>query len=274
MVSKIFSAFTFLCIAAAVTAMPTMKTVSRQEGFVFATETLGPAAAEATTESGGDTTAVTASPAPVPDTPADMTTDEVEVAAETPGAETEPVPVAMPAAVPATMPAGSMEGEYTFAYNIGGTAVGDFQADPVDMAIGETSVFEIADAVIEGAPEEYADVYKSHRYGLVGSTWGYDIAVETPGVYNCSLHYSEIFSEFFTEEPNRTFMVQVSGDGAEEVQEAEFDVMVELQGAEFTPYIRVFEDISIASTLTIRETPSIGDAFLAGITCRLQGPLA
>ena len=161
----------------------------------------------------------------------------------------------------------------SFAYNIGGDAVGEFQADPVTYFVGETSIFAIPDAMIANVVSAPAEIYRSHRYGLLGTPFSLVLPIETPGFYNCDLHYAETYSEFFTEDPNRTFKVEVSGDASEDVQEAEFDVMVELKGQEFTPYIRTFENIACNSSLTIREIPIIGDAFLAGLKCQYTSPL-
>lgn len=159
-----------------------------------------------------------------------------------------------------------------FAYNIGGGEYGMFAADPVEWAVGETSSFEVDTAAIVG-DDEYAEVYKSHRYGILGSTWGYDIPVADAGMYDCTFYYAETYDGNFSDEPNRTFTLEVSGNGSEEVQSAEFDVMVELKGAEFTAYQREVKDIAVATVLRIRETPSVGDAFLSGIKCMKTAPL-
>lgn len=164
--------------------------------------------------------------------------------------------------------------ETLIAYNIGGATFGEFSADPADSVIGETATFEIRNALIAGAEPGMKELYKSHRYGMLGSTWGYDLTIENPGMYECILHYAETYSEFFADEPNRTFKVEICGDAApEEAQEAEFDVMVELGGAEFTAYTRKFSGIAVQTTLKIRETPLMGDAFLSGITCKYMGAL-
>lgn len=231
------------------TAAPTkIQSASRQAGFVFATAAAAPATVST------DTAAAAPAPAePEPEMlPAVMAEPEASAEAEAETATGEMVEVA---------------------YNIGGDAVGKFEADPVDWIIGETAHFEIETAEIVADPE-IADIYKSHRYGLVGSTWGYDFAFDTAGVYDCTLHYAETYDQFFTEEPNRTFRVQISGDGAPlDIKEAEFDVMVELGGAEFTGYTRTFTDISVSTTLVLRETPVLGDAFLSGINCTYTGAL-
>lgn len=161
---------------------------------------------------------------------------------------------------------------YNFGYNIGGNTTRGFEADPTDWIVGETSVFEVKDAEVVG-DEKYAEVYKSHRYGLLGSTWGYDFKVPQAGLYACTLFYAETYSENFSDEPNRTFTVEIYGDGSEEVQSQSFDVMVELEGAEFTAYTRKFRNIAVATTLSLREAPAVGDAFLAGIRCSARGPL-
>lgn len=160
--------------------------------------------------------------------------------------------------------------DYSFYYNIGGGETGMFKADPEDWVVGETAAFEMPDAEI--VADMAADVYKSHRYGLLGSMWGYDIPVTMAGIYDCTLMYAETYSEFFTAEPNRTMMVQVGGDD-EEMQSATYDIMVELGGQEFTAYDRLFARIEVEETLKIRQTPQIGDAFLSGIKCEYMGPL-
>lgn len=245
-------------------AVPTnLNTVSRQEDFVMA-----PAPAEPASP----VTEPAAAPATTVETNEMVETEETVDTADT--IETiETDPVAM-APVVSAEPSAVVGDVAEIAYNIGGGAFGKFEADPVDWIIGETAAFEIPEAMIGGAEPQNADAYKSHRYGLVGSTWGYDFAVETPGIYDCTLHYAETYSEFFTDEPNRTFVVNISGDGAPAViQSAEFDVMVELEGAEFTAYTRTFTGISVATTLVLRQIPTIGDAFLSGVTCVYTGPL-
>lgn len=161
------------------------------------------------------------------------------------------------------------------AYNIGGKAYGMWAADPTKSVVGETAIFNIEDAVIAGADPGNGYIYKSHRYGLFGSTWGYDIVVNTAGIYDCNLHYAETFSEFFDAEPNRTFTVQISGDGDyNAIQSEKFDVMVELNGSEFSAYTRNFKNIPAVTKIKIRESPSTGDAFLSGIFCNYVSPLA
>lgn len=163
---------------------------------------------------------------------------------------------------------------FTIAYNIGGDAYEKWAADPEEWVIGETATFNIPKAVIAGAEPGNTVMYKTHRYGLRGTAWGYDIAVNTAGLYDCTLHYAETYSNFFGNEPNRTFKVEISGDGDDDViQSAEFDVMIELKGAEFTAYTKTFTNIAAVTMIKIRETPSRGDAFLSGISCSYISPV-
>lgn len=252
MFSKVF-AFT-LGVASFFIASSAIPVKVRPAGrqFIFSATTDGPASVTA--------------PAPTPPV-AEVAIETEDMGAAMSGT-LEEVPVASSEPMVGAEP---MAGEMPeLGYNIGGGATpnGKFEADPIEYIVGETSFFEIDDAVIGGADPENVEIYKSHRYGMLGSTWGYDIPVDTPGNYDCTLHYAETYSEFFNEEANRTFMVEVSGDGSDEVQSIrEMDVMVELKGAEFTALTKTFENVAIATTLKIRETPTIGDAFLSGITC-------
>ena len=295
-----FTVVLAMLVACAFSAPARLSTVTRQEGFVFQTT---PDTAAATTET--ETETVTEAPAPAPEpatetptetaaettettteatteTTTEATTEAItetttETATETTTETATEVPPMGDAPEASPEDAGeSMFSAYDFAYNVGGGAHGDFQADPTEwiVADGDTAAFEIPEAPVVGALTEPLDIYKSHRYGPNAITWGYDIAVENPGIYTCTLHYAETYSEFFTEEPNRTFNVEISGDGSEDVQEASFDVMVELSGAEFTAYRRTFENIAVMNTLSIRETPSLGDAFLSGISCEYVSPIA
>lgn len=199
-----------------------------------------------------------ASPTPTASEETPVMAIEPEMSAE-PGADTE-TPVTPIVADPGPEP------PREFAYNVGGGSFGTWMGDPEDWVVGETAAFEIPEAVIGGAEPGNMDIYKSHRYGLLGSTWGYDLAV-APGVYQCTLHYAETFSDFFTAEPNRTFEVSITGDADNVEQKEEFDVMVELGGAEFTAYTRTFTNIQALTTISIRERPTKGDAFLSGISC-------
>lgn len=210
-------------------------------------------------------------PPPLPPTPeaSPVTTPGMNSTTPTMGEE-EPVTASDPTGTPPMMNATS---DISFAYNIGGDAAGEFQADPLDYIIGETSIFAIPNAMIANVVDAPADIYRSHRYGLLGTPFSVVFPIENPGFYECDLHYAETYSEFFTDDPNRTFKVEVSGDASEDIQDAEFDVMVELEGQEFTPYVRKFENIACNSSLTIREIPQIGDAFLAGVKCQYTGPL-
>lgn len=211
-----------------------------------------------------DITGLEAEPAP--------TTDLTQDSPMMPNAEEMSTEVMEEEAAPSMAPMMNSMGssEYSFYYNVGGGESGIFMADPEDWVIGETAAFEMPDAEI--IADMNADVYKSHRYGLLGSTWGYDIPVTMSGVYDCTLMYAETYSEFFTDEPNRTMMVEVGGDDGE-MQTATYDVMVELGGQEFTAYDRLFAGIQVQETLKIRQTPEIGDAFLSGIKCEYTGPL-
>lgn len=207
----------------------------------------------------------------IQEAPVVTTTDEMPPAVEIPPTVEEQPPVEEEATPSMAPMMDTMESsEYSFYYNIGGGETGMFMADPEDWVVGETAAFEMPDAEI--VADMYPDVYKSHRYGLMGSTWGYDIPVTMAGVYDCTLMYAETYSEFFTAEPNRTMMVEIGGDDGE-MQTATYDIMVELGGQEFTAYDRMFEGIEVQETLKIRQTPEIGDAFLSGIKCAYMGPL-
>lgn len=159
-----------------------------------------------------------------------------------------------------------------FNYNCGGEVSGDFMADPVEWVVGETATFEIPTAVIGGAEKEIAPIYKSHRYGLLGSTWGYDIPLETPGLYNCTVHFAETYSEHFEIEGARVFEVSAGGDSGVDPISVEVDVMKDLEGAEFTAYTKTFTYIQAVSKISIREKPLAGDGFLAGFNCVYAAP--
>lgn len=161
---------------------------------------------------------------------------------------------------------------FTFAYNVGGNKSGAYEADPSDWLVGETATFVVDDAMIVG-DDKRAEIYKSHRFGLHGSTWGYDFPVPAAAVYNCVLLFAETYSHNFGDDPNRTFTVEMYGDGSQNVQSRSFDVMEELGGAEFTAYTKRFKNIEAVTTLSLRETATTGDAFLAGIRCKSTGPL-
>lgn len=161
-----------------------------------------------------------------------------------------------------------------FVYNIGGKGFGEVKADPTEYLVGETLAFEMPEAVIAGAMDVIVDLYKSHRYGMLGSIWGYDIPVQYPGYYTCSMHYCETYSDNFVAESRRKFEVTIIGDASPETEHREeFDVMEELGYQEFTAYNRTFENIAISEILSIREKPSTGDAFLSGISCIYTAPL-
>ncbi|PXF43054.1 hypothetical protein BWQ96_07201 [Gracilariopsis chorda] len=161
-----------------------------------------------------------------------------------------------------------------FVYNIGGKSFDEVKADPTEYLVGETLAFEMPEAIIAGAKDVIADLYKSHRYGMLGSIWGYDIPVQYPGYYACSMHYCETYSENFVAESRRKFEVTIIGDASPETEHREeFDVMEELGYQEFTAYNRTFENIAISEILSIREKPTTGDAFLSGISCIYTAPL-
>lgn len=266
----LLSATIFAALALLSLAMPAPPTV--RQGFPLTLPL------EATTNSA---TEPEVDPMVAKEDPAETTPEE------TPASVTIETPITVPIS---EIPAPSMEEELEpepmvsaepgsagepmseFAYNVGGSESGMFAADPIEWVVGNTSAFEMAEAEIVG-DEEYAEIYRSHRYGLLGSIWGYDIPVSQSGMYDCTLFYAETFSDYFTDNPNRTFLVEIAGDGAEEVHAEEFDVMVEVKGAEFTAYQKSFSNIAVATTLRLRETPSKGDAFLSGIHCMYTAPL-
>lgn len=191
-------------------------------------------------------------------------------------AEADEEPTSQPPPLPPTVPGASMEptdAGIGFMYNVGAGATGEWMADPEDSIYGETLAFELPTAAIMG-DDANGEIYKSHRYGLNGATWGYDLEVSAPGTYDCTLYYAETFSEFFSDEANRTFRVEMSGDGDTAPQEAEFDVMVELGGQEFTAYQREFTGLVVQNMITLRETPIFGgDAFLSGIKCTMASTM-
>jgi len=253
----------FACLVASIVAVSArLPTSARQGDFVFAAingeETVNDHAFAPT-------------PTPVVEPTVEVLPLNADPIEETPEGETGHMPSTSPTVLPPAPEAPSFVPE--LAYNIGGAKFGKFEADPTHWIVGETSHFEMPEAVIGGAEPQNEDIYKSHRYGLLSSTWGYDIPVTTAGNYQCTLHYAETYSEYFTSEPNRTFRIEISGDADLMPQSEEIDVMVALNGAEFTAYTRTY-DIAVETYIIIRESPSLlGDAFLSGITCIYLSPL-
>ncbi|KAI0559589.1 Malectin [Gracilaria domingensis] len=146
--------------------------------------------------------------------------------------------------------------------NCGGPAVGRFAEEDFAWIRGSTSFFGGPEGVvIGGAEEQNTPALISHRYGLDGSEWGYTIPVDTPGTYDCSLHFAETDAASFTVGA-RVFDVTVNG-----VTIADLDVFAETGQAEFTAVVKTFADLTITESIIIDLKPKVGDAFIAAITC-------
>lgn len=159
----------------------------------------------------------------------------------------------------------------SFNINCGGDSVGRFIAEDHEWLVGLTSTFSVDNATIGGAERQNAPIYPSHRFGTLQSTWGYNIPVEQPGVYGCTAHFAETFSEAFRK-GDRVFDLSFSTTH-DFVLFKNIDVIGELKGAEFTVLTKTAVGLNITGILAVRLYSRHGDAMLSGLTCERTGNL-
>lgn len=153
--------------------------------------------------------------------------------------------------------------------NAGGPEVGRFSAEDYDWIFGTTSMWAGPEGIeVGGAEEKNVPALISQRYGVDGSTWGYRIPIDTPGLYACSLHFAETDSESF-EIGARVFNMRVQDSQLENV-----DVYSESGEAPFTSVVKTFVELKVANELYIELSSVTGNAFLSAITCERTGELA
>lgn len=159
----------------------------------------------------------------------------------------------------------------SFNLNSGGPDVGRFVED-LPWVVGETGASDIPDASIGGADEINLPTYNSHRFGVDGSTWGYDIPVRRPGVYGCTVHFAETdFASFVA--GARVFDILFSTASGDPVRFNKIDVFGELGDAEFTVLTKTAGRLVIPGILSVRAIPRKGDAIISGLTCERTGDL-
>lgn len=159
-----------------------------------------------------------------------------------------------------------------FNINSGGSASGRFIADSDQWIVGHTSLYIDDDAVIGGAEEKNLVMYKSHRYGVDGAAWGYNILVMEPGTYGCTVHFAEIRSDAFSEGA-RVFDLNIATSHGKSHVFSDIDIFKELDRAQFTVLTKTVVDLVIPGYLYIRVKPSAGDAIISGVTCERTGDL-
>lgn len=159
-------------------------------------------------------------------------------------------------AVPSTFPG-------FFAYNFGGNITSIYAQDPEWWSWGETATYEVPKWNVGNVLD--VDLYRTHRYGLLGGQWGYLVSVAQSGVYECSLYFMETYQPYFVA-GQRVFGVTVKGDGDRvERQEKIVDVGRAVGGG--VPYLKSVRNVRIWGKLEIKLRAEIGDAFLSGLKC-------
>lgn len=159
-----------------------------------------------------------------------------------------------------------------FNINSGGRAVGRFIREKPAWLVGNTTAFAQPTIVIGGAEDKNLPMYKSLRYGNGGSAWGYDIPVMEPGLYDCTVHFAETFSDSFSDGA-RVFDLFMATTSGEPVTFDDIDIHRELNGAEFTVLTKTAQNLVIPGILSIRVNPSVGEAIMQGITCERTADL-
>lgn len=146
--------------------------------------------------------------------------------------------------------------------NCGGDAVARFEADDDAWVYGATAKYVAPpNATVVGAEAKNAPALTSHRYGLNGGAFSYRLPLPTAGIYECSLHFAEIYKSA-SAVGARVFDIDVMGQVVNAL-----DVYAEAGGNALTSVVKTFFDLRIDHTLVITFTPKVSDAFVSAITC-------
>ncbi len=154
----------------------------------------------------------------------------------------------------------------SFMINTGGDSVGSYARDSYQLVSGTTGSFHALPTTVVDSGETPAKVYLSHRYGLHGSMFSYNLPLSQAGTYECTLHFAETFMEYQVI-GGRVFSVYASGNGGEELA-ADIDVFAE---SGENPAVPVYRKFTITATDTIKFTfvASAAEAMISGIACNL-----
>ncbi|CAN8072662.1 unnamed protein product [Agarophyton chilense] len=160
----------------------------------------------------------------------------------------------------------------SFNINSGGPAVGRFVADNPAWLVGTSDVFVTDDAVIGGAEPINLPMYRSHRFGVDASTWGYDIPVADPGTYACTVHFAETDAASFVDGRRVFDLVLATAHGPPAVF-PNIDITAELAGAQFTVLTKTAPSLLITGILSVRVVSDVGNPIISGITCERHADL-
>ena len=151
--------------------------------------------------------------------------------------------------------------------NCGGGKVGRFLADQnAYLHYGPTTIFSKPNHPIGGADEINLPALTDSRYGLSGESWGYQIPMDSPGMWECTLHFAELIETI--KAGGRVFHAQVQDQRMDNI-----DITAGLNGAQFTSYVKTFENVIVADVLVVRLFRVKGDPTINAITCVRKKPM-
>ena len=172
------------------------------------------------------------------------------------------------AAIGETFPEGPLVAGTEFNLNCGGKKIGRFLADnPKYLHYGPSTIFSKPNHPIGGAEEINLPAMTDSRYGVQNrESWGYQVPMGSPGMWNCTLHFAELIE--VTKVGDRVFHAQV-----QDQQMNNIDVTRGSEGAVFTNYVRTFENVIVANVLVVRLYRVKGDPSINAITCARSKPM-
>lgn len=154
----------------------------------------------------------------------------------------------------------------SFKINCAGDASGAYASDFYQWTTGASSSYHNTHIAVAGSASLPSLVFQSHRYGLNSHPWSYNLPIEKPGVYHCSLHFAETYAPY--RKPGaRVFSVSATGD-AETQTERGIDVYVQT-GGDATRHLSKHFVLTAADTIKFVFEATTGEAFVSAIACDL-----
>jgi len=151
-----------------------------------------------------------------------------------------------------------------FKINCGGDKFGMFEPDFYRWLSGGSGSYHAPNTTVPGTEDMPAAIFQSHRYGLNGLPFSYNLPVEFSGNYECTLHFAESYPEY--QMPGgRVFSVGATGNAGTQ-WETDIDVWVE-SGMDASVVISRTFWVSAMDTINFKFEASAAEAMVSAISC-------
>lgn len=162
----------------------------------------------------------------------------------------------------------------SFHINSGGPGVAGLRSDQshtLSWIIGRTFPFVNDSAEPAGANPAISPLYKSHRFSLNSSIWGYNIPFVNSGLYHCTAHFAEIDSKYMSPAKRVFHLVFTTTHSTETFHY--IDPYANVSNSESKVLTVTAFNLSVTGVLSVRLIPVIGDPAISGLSCERTAEL-